>query len=316
MSTVFISWIAHHGRSAAIASALGAEPLFITGGSGPAPVRYLRAAIATRRALRSPQRPSAAIVMLPPLPALLATTLSRRSLPIAGDLHSGVFNDPKWSWALVLTLRILRKRGIAVVTNASLAQTCRDRGVETVVLHDMIEDYQEPLGAPPLDLIRGEYVFLPVTYAPDEPIDSVLAAAAASPAVTFVLTGRAPERVRQAAPSNVVLTGFVAQTNFESLLRNAGAVAALTTREDTMQRAGYEALSAGVPLIASSTQVLREYFEDSAVFSDSSAEGLQAAVQEIFADREAWIARVEAMKVRKQAEQTAALETLREWTIR
>lgn len=317
MSAVFVSWIGHHGRSAAIASALGAEQHFLTGGSGPAPLRYVRAALDTRRLLRrSVDRPTAALVMLPPTPALLSVALSRRNLPVAGDLHSGVFNDPKWSWALKLTLRILKRRGIAVVTNESLARRCRQHGVETIVLHDMIENFDEALPEAPLGLEAQRYVLFPVTYAPDEPIDAVLAAAAACPDVTFVLTGRAPEQVRSSAPSNVIFPGFVSQAEFLALLRNAGAIAALTTREDTMQRAGYEALSAGVPLIASSTRVLREYFEDSAVFTDSTAQGLQTAVTEVFQERARRVEQVRQLKSRRQTEQGAALEKLRDWMTR
>jgi glycosyltransferase involved in cell wall biosynthesis len=251
--------------------------------------------------------------MLPPTPALLSVALSRRDLRIAGDLHSGVFNDPKWSWALGLTLQILKKRGVAIVTNESLARICRQHGVDTIVLHDMIEDFDGPTPGAPRGLEARQYVLFPVTYAPDEPIDAVLSAAAASPDVVFVLTGNAPERHQSSAPSNVIFTGFVSQSEFIALLRNAGAVAALTTRENTMQRAGYEALSASVPLIASSTRVLEEYFGDSAVFTDSSAEGLGNAVREVLRDREERIKRVKNLKALRQTEQAAAIDKLRDW---
>ncbi|SDQ95192.1 glycosyltransferase [Microbacterium sp. cf332] len=317
MSAVFVSWIAHHGRSAAIAVEVGAEQHFLTGGNGPAPLRYARAALETRRLLRrNIDRPASALVMLPPTPALLSAVLSRRDLPVAGDLHSGVFNDPKWSWALNLTLRILKRRGVAIVTNESLARRCRQHGVETIVLHDMIENFDGPLPEAPLGLEAQRYVLFPVTYAPDEPIDAILAAAAASPDVAFVLTGRAPEQLKSSAPSNVVFPGFVSQAEFLALLRNAGAVAALTTREDTMQRAGYEALSAGVPLIASSTRVLREYFEDTAVYTDATADGLHTAVTEAFRERARRVEQVSQLKARRQIEQAAALEKLRDWMAR
>lgn len=317
MSAVFVSWIAHHGRSAAIAAALGVEQQFVTGGTARAPVRYARAALLTRRLLRrKTERPTSALVMLPPTPALLSVALSRRDLRIAGDLHSGVFNDRKWSWALGLTLRILKRRGVAIVTNESLARICRERGVETIVLHDMIEDFDDPVPNTPRGLKARRYVLFPVTYAPDEPIDAVLSAAAASPEVTFVLTGKAPERHQSSAPPNVVFTGFVSQSEFLALLRNAGAVAALTTRENTMQRAGYEALSAGVPLIASSTRVLHEYFEDSAVFTDASSKGLQTAVNEVLSDREKRVERMNHLKLLRQTEQAAALDKLRDWVSR
>lgn len=314
MSARFVSWIRHHGRSAAIAEELDINPSFVTGGKGSAPARYIRATLETRALLRKGGgRASHVILMLPPFPALLAVASSGRNLRIAGDLHSGVFNDRKWSWALRPTLAILRKRGIAIVTNESLARVCRAHKVETIVLHDIIEDFNDELPPPPLGLASFSYVLFPVTYAADEPIDAVLEAASDLPDQTFVLTGRAPEHLRAEAPRNVVFTGFVSQPDFHALLRNAGAVAALTTREDTMQRAGYEAISAGVPLVVSSTAVLREYFGAAAAYADANAGSLREAIGVAMRDRNEWIQRLGALKEIRQREQTGALGSLRDW---
>lgn len=312
---VFVSWIRHHGRSAALANELGIDAYFIAGGRGPAPLRYIRAWRETRRLLHSiaAQR-GAALVMLPPTPALLAAASVRGTVRIAGDLHSGVFNDPKWSWALAPTLWILRKRGIAVVTNEALAQRCRARGVNAVVLHDPLETFSTEV--PPLKTkgVRpNSYVLFPVTYARDEPINAVLDAARLAPELTFVLTGLAPEHIRIAAPSNVHFSGFVSEEDFLSLLRNAGAVGALTTRSQTMQRAAYEALSANVPLITSRTDVLAEYFGDAAVYAKPEAQSISAAAREAVAGREELRSRLADLKRTRIREQENALARIQEW---
>lgn len=125
---IFVSWIRHHGRSAGLAAALGIDSFYITGGSGPAPLRYLRAWRETARLLRQ-RKPQSVVVMQPPIVALLSVAISTpRSTMIVGDLHTGVFTDPKWKWALRLTMRVLRKRGIAVVTGTELANRTRAYG--------------------------------------------------------------------------------------------------------------------------------------------------------------------------------------------
>lgn len=310
---MFISWINHHGRSAALASELGIPANFITGGNGPAPVRYARATVQTILLLRRNPSLRRIVLMLPPFPALLAAAAGGRHVRIAGDLHSGVFNDKKWSWALRPTLAILRRRGIAIVTNESLAQICHRSGVETVVMHDVIEEYVGEVPSVPFELQKNEYVLFPVAYASDEPISEILEAATLLPKTTFVLTGRAPESIRLSSPENVMFTGFVSNDEFEALLRNAGAVAALTTREHTMQRAGYEALSATVPLITSSTAVLREYFSSAGTFTDATPTGIAHAVQSALADREQQVDAMKVLKYRRQEEQSRSLSKLRKW---
>lgn len=315
-STLFVSWIRHHGRSAAIANKVGAHAKYVTGGTGPAVLRYARAAGQTLTVLRDQKDLTTVLLMLPPFPALLAAAVARRDIKIGGDLHSGVFNDRKWSWALQPTLAILKRRGIAIVTNEALAEVCRRRGVETVVLHDILEDFTGPLPTAPRGLRQASYVLFPVAYAADEPLDAVLEAASLLPEQVFVLTGNAPQNLRSTAPENVVFTGFVSNAEFEALLRCAGAIAALTTRENTMQRAGYEALSASLPLIVSPTAVLREYFGDAAAYAKPTAGSIREAVTEVMESRGAWISKMDSLKTLRQREQHSALEALEAWIVR
>lgn len=203
-SALFISWIGFHGRSAGIATELGIPCMFVSGGTGPAPIRYLRAWVETRRLMKR-HRPSTVFVMLPPVVALLSAAMSApRGARIIGDLHTGVFTNAKWSWALGPTMRILRRRGFAIVTGEELASRTRGFGVQVLQLHDMIDS---PISLSPTpdeptlaSLLQKEYVLVPLAYAFDEPIDALLAAATASPNITWVLTGRPPADVVEKRP--------------------------------------------------------------------------------------------------------------------
>jgi glycosyltransferase involved in cell wall biosynthesis len=280
MSGHFVSWVHHHGRSAAIARYLGLEPVWAPAWTRrrPAPVRYLAATVLTAKALLRTTR-GPVIVMLPPTPALLVVLLSRfvRRGRVMADLHSGVFLYPRWRRLLRPTLRLLRRHA-AIVTNESQAEICRRAGIETYVLDDPLVPAPFPAPEP-----EDRYVLAALSYEYDEPVSEMLQAARDHPDVRFVFTGSAPEDVIRAAPPNVEFSGFVPREEFVQLLRGAGVVLALTTEQDTMQRAAYEALEQVVPVVTSDTQVLREYFGDAAVFAQPTRTGIGGALEDALA---------------------------------
>lgn len=317
-NTLFISWIGFHGRSQGIADALGIDAVYIDSGRGNLLVRYLRNWRETRALLRSSSADNV-IVMMPPTPALLAVTMSRprgRGLVI-GDLHTGVFTDPKWRPFLGLTLRVLRRRGLAIVTNESLAERVRAAGTTALVLHDMTEEWDRDTDsafddAALIAATAKPFILTPLAYAHDEPLTELLEAARLSPTRTFIWTGRAPEAIRAQAPSNVRFSGFTTKADFSRLLSRCSAVLAITTEEDTMQRAGYEALNIRTGLVTSDMRVLREYFGDVAVYAEPTAASLSAAVETVLGDPDAHAARMAELRTTKLVEQARSLDELRE----
>lgn len=314
---VFVSWIHFHGRSNDLAFQLRARAEYITGGGGNRIGRYFRQWRETVRLMKRTD-PDVVFVMQPPVLALWAV---RAAVPkdafVVGDLHTGVFTDPKWSWAARATLRALRRRnGAAIVTNESLAGRCRSAGVETYVLDDAVP---RRVGSAPVVTEADElkilepntYVLVPLAYAADEPIDEILAAAENDSRRTWVLTGRAPVAVQRRAAHNVRFTGFVSNDDYNWLAANAGAIVACTSEEDTMQRAGYEAVSWERPLVTSKTRALIDYFEDAALFAEPTSKALVAGVNTAFERREALIRRMADLGKQKRAEYDAAIQELR-----
>ncbi len=281
---LFVSWSVQHGRSRDLAAALGAEAVFIGIRSRRrrwlSPARYVTSSLVTVKLFLT-RRPSAIIVMQPPLPlAVVALVYGRlRRVPVALDAHTGA--------ALAMrtgrqrrSLRILgRFAAVTIVTNAQLADPLTAGGVHAVILHDPVPEVESDEQSPPAE---GPFtVVAPLSWAADEPVDMIIAAAARCPEISFVATGRPPAGVAERAdlPGNLRLVGFLSDEAFESLMRDAGVVLALTTRDATMQRAGYEALAFGRPVIASDTQVLREFFGDAALYA-ATAMQLADAVNE------------------------------------
>lgn len=317
MSAIFLSWTRFHGRSQGIADALGIPSHYISGGTGNRLVRYIKQWRETRVLLRDTD-PSCILLMQPPVLALLAIYPYARAhhVLIGGDLHTGVFSDPKWKWATRITLGILKRVGFCIVTNEELASRPRARRVETLVLDDLIEELQpdhSEFEDPKLQRLENQrFVLVPLAYAHDEPLDAILETARRSPGQLFALTGSAPDKFMAVAPENVFFTGFVSNNDYLRLLSRAGAVLGLTVDEVTMQRAGYEALSMGTALITSETRVLKEYFAGAALLVRPWEGEFSRSLELFMTELEVWRARMFALRSLKLEEQVSRLTLLRE----
>jgi len=319
---LFISWIGYHGRSDDLAKSLGARDVYITGGAGNRVARYIKQWRETTRIVRH-ERPEAVFVMQPPVVALWATYLSApRSSAIIADLHTGVFTDPKWKWAAKWILRAQRRRGDAViVTNESLAATCRNLNVTTFVLDDAVPrrvgEAKARVDAVSLEsLSADDFVLVPLAYAADEPLGEILAAAAQDPDRTWVLTGKAPASIRANASRNVLFSGFVSRDDYDWLAAHAGVVLACTIEENTMQRAGYEAVSWERPLVTTRTQVLVDYFAEAAVFADPNAGSVLGAIHDAFSRRAELIGAMSELGARKRGAYETAIRDVRDYLSR
>ena len=318
-SSLFVSWIHFHGRSEGLARALGIREWASSGGVGAAWRRYIRLWGETARLIEE-VKPRSVIVMQPPIIALACVLWNcrRRRTRVAGDLHTGVFDDPKWTWATRLTLRLLRRRRLAIVTNQELAEIVTARGGAALVMHDLIEEYEDTsmqaFDDSRLEFLRGKrFVLVPVAYSYDEPLQALRDAAVLAGDVTWVFTGRAPEEFMSAAPSNMFFTGFASRDDFMRLLSSANVVIAATTSENTMQRAGYEALCMARPLLTTDTRVLREYFGTAALQVRPDGVAFSEAVGTILEENELYAGRMVRLRAEKLSEQRVILGQLRDW---
>ena len=282
---MMISWVTYHGRSAGLAHAVGIEPIFLPERlAGKSLIqRYVASGIFTYRALG---RSSGDVIflMLPPAPLLVLVRILRPRAEIIADLHTGFFSDPKWQWSTKLCMKLL-KGSIAIVTNSPLEERCRSNGVSAIILHDLLRNANDCLEKPrTVGQNAAPTVVCPLSYANDEPVAGLLQAARLSPDVNFVLTGRPPNSITDQAPSNVTFTGYLSNGDYEKLLNRSDVVVALTTRDLTMQRAGYEAFMARKPQVTSDFTTLKDFYEDCAIYVEpaeavSIAAGVREALQ-------------------------------------
>lgn len=283
-TTLVLGWVNYHTRNEGLAEELGGETVYpIWGPRGSALVAVARYFVQGAKTIGvlARRRPRRLVVMVPPFPALLICTLYAKltRAVIIGDVHTYPLVSDVWRPFLPATAWLLKQGSGAIVTNEANADILRGLDVPTLMMHDTPR--LVPGRDKPVDNAEPTIVF-PASFDPDEPVIEVLDAARSLPHVRFKVTGQDNREVLAGVeiPSNVTLTGYVSRADYEDLLRTATAVCSLTTLDDCMQQAGYEAMGFGRPLVTSDSSVLREYFGSAAVYAAPTSTSIAAAIEE------------------------------------
>lgn len=203
--------------------------------------------------------------------AVIYGKLSRCTVVI--DSHNaGLFPLEGRNTALNRVARwILRWADLTLVTNDNLRRYVEQQGGRSVVVPDPLPDFSVTATARPGDGFRVVFI---CTWAEDEPWQQVLDAAlqVQDLGVVIVITGRFAKRIAaDSAPANVVLTGFISDSEFQQTVADADAVMVLTTRADCLNCGAYEAVALEKPLLLSDSRALREYFDEGVLYTDNSA---------------------------------------------
>lgn len=236
----------------------------------------------TAKILRD-ERPDTIFVMTPPFVAALPALWYawRHDARIVVDAHTCAFVLPRWRRLRRLQLAICRRVCTTFVTNDHLARLIEAAGGHATIVPDVPVVFPDttPFQRPPTLTIG-----VVCSFDDDEPIDAVFAAAERLPDVHFVMTGDSTNlraSLRQRAPSNLRLTGFLPTLAYAGLLSSVDAVLDLTTLDHTMLRGAYEAVYQGTPVIVSNWPLLRTEFPIGALHVDNSVESIVTAVHEL-----------------------------------
>lgn len=249
-----------------------------------APLKYTLQMLRTLQVLLR-ERPRAVHVQNPPFVCGLVVYLYSCLFGAKYVLHyhSAAFG-PIWDWALPIQKFLARRAVTNIVTNQHWAEIVRSWGGHTLVMLDPFLDL--PTGTP-FQTAEGFSVAVICTFAPDEPIEAIVKAAALLPTVNFYITGntkKLPHGFLDNASSNITFTGFLdPYSEYPGLLRAADAIMVLTTRNYTLQLGGCEAVAVGKPLITSDWPYLQEVFAQGTVYVSDSPESIRdgiVAVQE------------------------------------
>lgn len=246
------------------------------------PVQAVRTLGLLRRA-----QPSVVWLQIPPSIlihiAWLTRRLSRRPMLLVADLHNSALS--KFWLSVPLTRRLVNSFDIVLVHNEPTRQAAIERGLDAsrlLVLEDHLPFF-EATAAPR----AGAHFVFPCSFYKDEPVRNVLEAARQLPDLRFMITG---DRRRaqdlgyvEAAPANVVFTGFLPTPEYDRLIESAKGVLCLTTENGIQLSAASEAVGAGKPMIVSDTPLLRSLFEGG-LFVDNSIEAIRDACRTVAGD--------------------------------
>ena len=274
----FIAWSPHSRRSEVFAKAFGGKlhcihylrfqsPLY-------APAKYVLQGLRTWQVLLT-EHPRVVHVQNPPFVCGLVVYLYCRftGAQFVLDHHSAAFARA-WDWAVPVQ-KFLAQRAITnIVTNQHWANLIGSWNAHALIMGDPF------LALPPGEMFHVEPGFniaFVGTFAPDEPLEAALEAAARLPSVHWYITGdarRKPKSFFDTLPTNVSCTGFLPDAQYVGLLQAVDAVMVLTTRDHTLQLGGCEAVAAGQPLITSNWPFLQDFFSKGTIYVANTADGI------------------------------------------
>ena len=286
MERIFLSW-EHCERTKNLAYYLGAAPIFIEkkwrANVFSLACSYCNCTLRTWLRLGN-YKPK--IIFSHNLPPFLVLNVYLYSLftktPFILDGHSGAFNLKKWRWFLPFYKFIAKRALFCVSTNSDHYQLIKQWGGQSVIISD-IPIVVDPKWA--TTVTSAPTIFVPCSFSHDEPLQEIFDAAALLPNVTFKITGNyrkiQPDLLKK-KPNNIIFTDFLDRDAYFSLMAAASAVLVLTTRDNTMQRGAYEALSLSRPVITSNWRLLRDTFAESAIYVDNTAHAIAEGINELF----------------------------------
>ncbi len=314
---LFLVWgpPSHGPRSRVLARELGVDIEFVFStrrrGLLVAPIKYSYQTVATL-VLLARRRPRLVLVQSPPSLAVMVTALyaAFSGARYVVDAHSAAMLSGWWTRPEWLH-RLLARRALAtIVTNDHFAERIRGWGATALVLRDIPTAF-------PVDgayTVNGAFNVMVVnTFALDEPLAAIVAAAEDLDDVMFRVTGdpgRGVVPVPGRTPANVRFTGFLADEEYYALMAASDVVMCLTTRDHTMQRGACEALSLGRPIITSHWPLLRSYFHAGTVHVDNTPSGIREGVVEMRRSHARFEEEIAALQLEQRDEWATALETL------
>lgn len=292
---VYVAWSRKHGRVLELSELLGARPFLLypawLTGRRLTPVRYLLSSVWTLVELTR-RSPKVVLVTNPPVVAAACVALYGRvsGARVLLDSHPGGFGaqgdglsrvlQPLHRWAVGHCAATL-------VTDDHWGELVRGWGGVPLVVHEAPASWTEEPGPTASPTGSAEPRVLVVgTYARDEPVVELVAAALALPEVTLRLTGdpaAAPVGLLDDQPANVLPLGFLGAEDYQREVRTADLVVVLTTDPTSVMRSAYEAVYARRPLVVSDWPGLREVFPY-AVHVPNTPDGIADGIRRALAD--------------------------------
>ena len=287
---IFIEWAEYGSRTDSLASAVKAEPIFIGKVNNHRNVfysfsTYFPKTIKNYKIIKQ-MKPKVVYITntnwVIAFVNLVFSKLFRHKLVF--DSHSCAFDHKFIKYPLFLSKYFAKIADLSIVTNEEHFNLLTAYGAKSLIISD-IPFEEKLLTDEKIELSSLLNVCYVCTYSQDEPYKEVFEAAKQNKKIKVYVTG--DYKKVDIDPSNyphIQFAGFLSNKDYKRYLNNADLIMTLTTRENTMQRAGSEAISVGKPLITSDTKMLRSYFKNGTIFVASTSKGISDGINEAIKD--------------------------------
>lgn len=303
----FIAWMEDCMRSKSLSSYLNAKQLFLPRFSKTTgtirffivPFYYLYNFTYTILWLIK-TRPKVIFAQSPPLFCPFAAFIYKLifKAKIVCDCHNAFF-DGIWDKIPGYNI-LLKKSDVVLVHNDEFSNYLKSKmpQVNFFSLPDKLIDYS--LSDDYTDINYNPYFLIIVGFKEDEPIDNILNAASKYCSlhddIKFKVTGNYKRNnslfLKYKDIKGIEFTGYIPEEVYLSLLTNAFAVIAISTRKMIQQCASVESLSLSVPLILSSSETNENLFSNSVVYTDYSPNAIYNAIIEMRKKRDMYKNRI------------------------
>ena len=309
--SLVIAWASHSQRALTTAAELDGKASLqyetrLAGRLWLLPLRYLVQGWKTWRLLAQ-ERPEVVIVQNPPIFASLTVALwcwlrgnsrpSGRRASYVIDAHTASFHHPSWRWSHPLLRFLSRRAVVTLVTDEAALGMLRSWKARGLFLANSLPTLSPPTGS--IGSEGEERVAVITIFESVEPIEEVFAAARLLPRVTFYVTGdpkRAPSKLLEQKPGNVILTGFLRGGNYSALLKNVHGLVILTKEPNDLSCGSYEALAMAKPVVASNGPEMRRFFTRGFIFVDNTPQAIANGIKQMLNEQESLTNEIIAMR--------------------
>lgn len=315
---IFIEWSKYNTRGASLSSKINAKVFFI----GEANVHtspflslltYLPKSFENLKILWR-EKPDVLIITNTTWVIALVNFVYTKlfGIKLILDSHSCAFDNSLLKYPLFLSKFFARFSFLSFVTNEAHKVLLNESGAESLVINDI--PYEEILLTDEKKKLSDKFNICYVcTFAEDEPYMEVLKAGEQLDNVHIFMTGKySKQGLNPDDYSNTTFLGFATNEDYRLYINNVDAIMTLTTRADTMQRAGSEAVSVKKPLITSDTKMLRRTFYKGAVFVGNTSYDISEGISQMIDSVDTMKIEIEILQQERNNKFLTKLETIKE----
>lgn len=207
------------------------------------------------------------------------------------DRHSNFKFDKnqkalKWRLFNFISNFTIRKADLTIVTNDYLLSYINKLGGNGYVLQDKLPELN--LGSKK-KLQGGKNVVFVSSFSDDEPLEEVIGAFRLLGKDWYLyITGkkRNSKQIPNKLSPNIILTGYLPDRDYQSLLLSCDVVLVLTKQEHTLTCGAYECVYLRKPFVASSTDAITKYFSKGVVYCEANRESIYHAIRRLILEND------------------------------